>query len=194
MGRIYLTSDWHFNHNKDFIYEPRGFSNIQEMNETIIKRWNEVIQKDDIVYVLGDCGLGGSGDQALAAIKTYIEQLNGTIKIIYGNHDTKNRIDMYKTCKNIDSVSSDSYCYATVVHYEGYHFYLSHYPTICSNLDFDKPLKARIINLCGHSHITNPFGDWDRGIIYHVEIDAHNCYPVSIDQIIEELKAKISAL
>ena len=28
----------------------------------------------------------------------------------------------------------------------------------------------------------------DKGLIYHVELDAHNCYPVSIDQIIEDIK------
>ena len=61
------------------------------MNETIVKRWNEVIKWDDTVYVLGDCGLGGGGDQALAAIKYYIQQLNGTIKIIFGNHDSENQ-------------------------------------------------------------------------------------------------------
>lgn len=192
MGKIWLTSDWHFNHDKDFVWAARGFSNVQEMNKTIVKRWNEVINWDDTVYVLGDCGLGGGGDQALAAIKYYIQQLNGTIKIIFGNHDTESRIAMYKDCYNIDSVSSDSCCYATMVHYEGYHFYLSHYPTICSNLDLDKPLKARVISLCGHSHITDPFGDWNRGVIYHVEVDAHNCYPVLLDNIINDINKKLN--
>ncbi|MDV3428507.1 MAG: metallophosphoesterase family protein [Bacillota bacterium] len=191
---IYFTSDWHFNHQKDFIWQPRGFNTVQEMNETIVKKWNEIITWEDIVYVLGDCGLGGGGDEALAAIKYYIQQLNGKIKIIFGNHDTESRINMYKTCYNVDSLSSDSCCYATMVHYKGYHFYLSHYPTMCSNLDDDKPLKARIISLCGHTHTNNPFLHWNNGLIYHVEVDAHNCYPVSIDQIIEELKTKISAL
>ena len=28
----------------------------------------------------------------------------------------------------------------------------------------------------------------DKGIIYHCELDAHNCYPVCIDTIIEDIK------
>ena len=34
---IYFTSDWHFCHNKPFIYESRGFKSIEEMNEIIIE-------------------------------------------------------------------------------------------------------------------------------------------------------------
>ena len=30
---IYLTSDWHFCHDQSFLYEPRGFKNVDEMNE-----------------------------------------------------------------------------------------------------------------------------------------------------------------
>ena len=32
MGKIFLTSDTHFNHNKDFVYAARGFKTIEEMN------------------------------------------------------------------------------------------------------------------------------------------------------------------
>lgn len=45
-----------------------------------------------------------------------------------------------------------------------------------------------MINLCGHAHTTNPFADMDKGLIYHVELDAHGCYPISIDDIIEDIK------
>ena len=37
---IYLTSDLHLNHNRGFIYEPRGFHSVEEMNEAIIDLWN----------------------------------------------------------------------------------------------------------------------------------------------------------
>ena len=54
MGNIFLTSDLHFGHNKEFIYKVRGFNSIEEMNEAIIERWNSVVNNDDDVYVLGD--------------------------------------------------------------------------------------------------------------------------------------------
>ena len=48
--KIWITSDLHLGHNKPFLYEPRGFKNIQEHDETIIKNWNSIIKyNDDIV-------------------------------------------------------------------------------------------------------------------------------------------------
>lgn len=185
---IYFTSDLHFNHNKEFIYAARGFLTVQEMNDTIVSKWNSVVQPDDTVYVLGDLGLGGGGEEALSSLKQYIERLNGTIQLIYGNHDTISRAAMYVTCKNIASNS----CYATILQYQGFHFYLSHYPTLCGNYSDGKSLKTKFINLCGHTHTTDPFCDWDKGIIYHVECDAHDCYPVSMVQILEDIKERLN--
>ena len=54
MSEIWITSDTHFGHDKDFIWGARGFENIEQHNQEIIKRWNEVVKKDDIVYHLGD--------------------------------------------------------------------------------------------------------------------------------------------
>ena len=41
--------------------------------------------------------------------------------------------------------------------YNGYTFYLSHYPTITSNLEKSDNLKKHIINLYGHTHQKNNF-------------------------------------
>ena len=35
MSKIWFTSDLHFCHDRDFIYGPRGFKSVQEMNEAI---------------------------------------------------------------------------------------------------------------------------------------------------------------
>ena len=48
---IYFTSDWHFCHNKPFIYESRGFKSIEEMNEIIIENHNRVVKEEDIIYI-----------------------------------------------------------------------------------------------------------------------------------------------
>jgi calcineurin-like phosphoesterase family protein len=81
--------------------------------------------------------------------------------------------------------------YADILKYNGYRFYLSHYPTIVSNYDDDKPLKKRTINLCGHTHTNNKFADINKGLIYHCELDAHNCTPVSLDQVILDMEQKV---
>lgn len=185
MEKIWITSDWHFNHNKSFLYEPRGFPNIEDMNNAIIDKHNSLVSLNDEVYVLGDLCLGGSENNKNN--KILLEQLNGNIHVIIGNHCTPNRVEMYKTCNNIKEIIG----YAGMLIYKKYHFYLSHYPTLTSNLDLDKPLKARIINLCGHSHTQNRWNDWDKGLIYHCEMEAHNCYPVLLDDIINQVKNKI---
>ena len=59
MDNVWITSDTHFCHSKPFLYEPRGFSSVEDMNEEIVKRWNEVVPKGwgAIVYHLGDMAL-----------------------------------------------------------------------------------------------------------------------------------------
>lgn len=54
MGRIYYISDLHFGHSNIIRFDNRPFSNVQEMEETIVKNWNERVAKDDVVYILGD--------------------------------------------------------------------------------------------------------------------------------------------
>lgn len=51
---LYLTSDLHFCHSQPFIYAARGYNSVEEMNEDLIRKWNEVIGDNDEVWVLGD--------------------------------------------------------------------------------------------------------------------------------------------
>ena len=50
MGRIFVTSDLHFGHDRGFLYEPRGFDNIEDHDEAVIANWNSVVNEDDDVY------------------------------------------------------------------------------------------------------------------------------------------------
>ena len=79
MGRIFVTSDTHFGHDREFLWGPRGFSNYMEHDNEVIRRWNEVVTPDDTVFHLGDVMLGDNsyGMDCLA-------ELNGNIKIIPG--------------------------------------------------------------------------------------------------------------
>lgn len=177
---IYFTADWHFNHNRDFIYESRGFNAIKEMNEAIIKRHNQIVNQLDTVYVLGDLCLGGA--DSLEDNRQLIEQMNGRLIIILGNHDTPTRIEMYQSCKNVEKIT-----YADMLKYRKYHFYLSHYPAMTTNFDYDRPLRAHILNLYGHTHQDTNFYD-DLPFMYHVGVDSHNCEPVNIDTIIADME------
>ena len=54
MSQIYFTSDLHLCHDRGFIYEPRGFNSIEEMNNAIVENWNSIVTNEDNVFILGD--------------------------------------------------------------------------------------------------------------------------------------------
>ena len=178
MNDIYFSSDLHFGHGRQFVYGVRGFDSIEEMNEAIVKNFNEVIDDQDDLYLLGDQMLGDYDN-----IK-YLDRLNGKIHLLVGNHDTANRVKLYR------EHGFDVLGYVDVVKFYGYRFYLSHYPTMTSN--FDKELKQATINLYGHTHQQTNFCNgmpW----MYHVGVDSHDCRPVEIRTIIDEIKAEYEA-
>ena len=179
---IYLTSDLHFFHDRGFIYEPRGFNSIEEMNQTILDNHNKIIDSDDDVYLLGDLLLGGPNklDEGLELIN----KLNGKLHLVRGNHCTDRRWAAFKECSNIVEQQNSIY-----LRYNGYNFYMSHFPSLTANLTKES-LKQCTINLYGHTHQRNNFY-CDIPYMYHVGLDSHDCRPVSLDTIIEECELKV---
>lgn len=179
MGQIYVTSDLHFCHNRGFLYTPRGFNSIEEANETIVKNYNSVVNPDDEIYLLGDLMLNDN-EKGMELLK----QLKGKIHIVFGNHDTDTRKNLYKTLPNVVEVGD-----ALRFKYCGYHFYCSHYPTLTGNLEKES-LKKMEINLFGHTHQKDEFYE-DRPYMFHVGLDSNNNYPVNIKTIIEKCENKV---
>ena len=148
------------------------------MNKSIVRNWNEIVSSDAQVYILGDIMLCNN-EEGIRLLK----QLKGHIHIICGNHDTDARRALYANCYNVVEVVD-----AKRLKYNGYHFFLSHYPCLCANYDDGRSLKKQCISLCGHSHYRNPFRDMDKGLIYHCELDCNSIQPILINKIIEKLK------
>ena len=179
-NKIWRTSDLHFGHDREFIYSERGFKSVDDMNEQLIKNYNELIDDDDEVYILGDCSVGCDAFNSV----DLIAQLKGDKNLIIGNHDSDKRLDYWKSYELFNTIS-----FGARFIYKKYHFYLSHYPTLVANYDS----WPKVWNLCGHTHTKDRFVDFDKGC-YHVEVDAHSNYPVSIEQVIDDLKFKRSLL
>lgn len=176
---IYITSDLHFCHNQPFVYEPRGFQSVEKMNIEIVNRINEVVKPEDELWILGDLMLN---DTAVGI--QYMQLLHGKIHLILGNHDTNNRIALYR--ERLPNMIIEGF--GARLKYQGYNFYLSHYPSLVENFDREEPLKHQVINLCGHSHTQNWAQDLDKGLIFHCEVDTNNCYPWNLDEIINIMK------
>ena len=92
MGKIFITSDTHFNHTNIIKYCSRPFSSVAEMNSTLIDNWNSVVSKDDLVIHLGDFAWG----RTIQSIKQYLDKLNGDKILIIGNHDELSQDDYIK--------------------------------------------------------------------------------------------------
>ena len=176
---LWFTSDWHFNHNKEFVYAKRGYDSVYAMNEDIVKKHNERVAYDDVVYFLGDAMLNDV-ERALP----YIKRLNGQFYAIIGNHDTEIKRSLLAELPNWHELG-----YAYVIKANGLRFYLSHYSSITASPNEDKKLKSRTICLYGHTHQLTNFYE-DNPYIYHVGVDSHQCAPVNIEQIIEEILEK----
>jgi len=81
----FFTSDTHFGHAKIIEYSKRPFASVEEMDRELIRRWNEVVGPNDSVYHLGDFAVGKDCGPA----ETYLDQLNGKITLIVGNHESR---------------------------------------------------------------------------------------------------------
>lgn len=75
----WITSDLHLDHSNIIKYCHRPFKDVMEMNDVLIRNWNDAIASNDLVYFLGDLCFG---DQRI-----WLNQLNGRIHWIRGNHD-----------------------------------------------------------------------------------------------------------
>ena len=192
MSKIWITSDLHIGHNKEFLYESRGFQTVEEHDKTLVSNWNDLVDKEDIVYVLGDIMLKHSlEDDDFSYGLEILKQLKGNMVIIRGNHDSEAKIEKYKTCSNVIS-AGDAALYLNYPATGSYHFYLSHYPTLVSHEKL-KHMKTALINLYGHTHQKEHFYN-EHPYMYCVCLDAHEMKPVLLDDIIEEIKIRKSII
>ena len=96
MPTTFLVSDTHFGHTgvckfteADGVTKIRPWTDPDEMDEAMVKMWNETVRPNDKVYHLGDVVINRK------ALKT-LARLNGDKVLIKGNHDIF-RIEDYTT-------------------------------------------------------------------------------------------------
>lgn len=143
----FITADPHFGHENVIKFCPltRGqFRDAEEMNESIIKQWNEVVSDRDVVYLLGDISMKMKKED----VWHLLSRLRGRLVIVRGNHDPTNLISYLK---------ANNYRYGKGQKFElhdvglmvvenGKEYYLTHYPIDLGH----RPVRRR--NLHGHLH------------------------------------------
>ena len=87
MGNRFVISDTHFGHTNSWEKfkladgSPlRPFTSTEEMDETMVKRWNSVVGPSDTVYHLGDVVINRKSLH-------HVKRLNGKKRLVRGNHD-----------------------------------------------------------------------------------------------------------
>ena len=160
MSKVWITSDSHFGHLNIIKYCNRPFDNVETMNETIIKNWNNTVSKDDLVFHLGDVVFGRNAKETL---KEIVPQLNGKKILIRGNHDR------FKVSDYIEAGFHTVYDYPIL--YDGF-FLLSHEPLFISD-------AMPYVNIHGHLHDKS----YDSKQHVNVSIECTNYKPIEFKVI-----------
>ena len=139
--KTFYISDTHFGHANVIKFDDRPFGNVEDMNITMRDNWNNVVSKEDIVYILGDF-MWKFKDEDFEFAKS----LNGRKRLIKGNHDRCHSTNFKRLFEKISDYEKVK---------DGEHdVILSHYPMLAYNGSY----KGRNIHLYGHVHITD---EWD---------------------------------
>lgn len=188
--KVFFTSDLHFGHEKVIEFDDRNFKTVEEMDEYLIRRWNNKVAPSDLVYILGDLIWKTINNDAPALLR----RLNGQKILIKGNHDRFLHNAKAKAClagvKDYDDIN------VTLEDGSVRRCILSHY-----FIPFYNGHRYGAIHLHGHSHTTKEAAEElrmaeelnQRGYvneIYNVGCMYWNYEPVTLDEILEKYKKK----
>jgi calcineurin-like phosphoesterase family protein len=172
VANIFITSDPHFGHEnilgftKDDGTSMRSFNTVQQMDDTIIDRWNAVVRPQDKVYVLGDIAMKR---QYIATIA----RANGHKRLVRGNHDifrTKDYLPFFEEIYASRKLEN---------------LFLTHIPIHPESLRYDW------INVHGHVHNNVPALHFGKRYI-NVSTEVTNYTPLAIEQVRELARERFS--
>ena len=213
----FFTADTHFSHPNILRFEAaaRRFSNVTEMDESLVARWNALVGAADTVFHLGDVALGRPIDVGLACVG----KLNGTKVLIEGNHDRpwmarhklQTKLDSGRLSASdaehlefeaarwrqryIDAGFSDVIAGSTEVIIGGQRLRLSHFPYPSSgDTHHDdrfaayRPLDDGVPLIHGHVHSSWRYRESNRCTpMVNVGVDVWNLTPVPAATVLELL-------
>lgn len=199
-SHVFFISDPHLWHEAIIKFCNRPFNSVEEMNETIIRNWNNKVGKDDVVFCLGDFCFGGSQKW-----NEVIDRLNGHIHLIIGNHDMKNLRQGYM--HKFASVS-----FQQTIYVGKQLIYLNHFPFLCYAGSYRK--DNPVWQIFGHLHSQDMYYNIEniddpevKEILkkdfariqylmpyqYDVGVDKNNFTPLSFDEVKEKIDQQVKS-
>lgn len=164
----FFIADLHDMDENTILYTHRPFDDAQAQHDAFVANWNEKISDDDEVFLLGDIGALG-----------ILEELNGKITIIIGNHDDYESVDAFVREHGLQDriyVSKHAAFIEPVI--------LSHEP-----ITFLPP-ELPYLNIHGHLHGMEygKQGTWADGRrFFNVAADNIGFVPISEQEIMQRL-------
>ena len=181
MPAVFLVSDTHFGHagvcrftESDGVTKIRPWTDPEEMNEEMVKLWNDTVRPGDKVYHLGDVVINRK-------YLPILDRLNGDKVLIKGNHDIFKLEDYVKYFRDIRAYHKMS------------DYILSHIPIHRESL-------ARWCggNFHGHLHtnrvmINDGLNSWDAKIdpkYFNVSVEQIGFKPILFEDAVKLMKAQ----
>ncbi|MHB1485325.1 MAG: metallophosphoesterase [Saccharofermentanales bacterium] len=169
---IYFTSDLHLGHANIIKLCNRPFSDLDEMNETLISNWNSRVTNGDKVYIVGDLIFRSS-----IRPETYLDRLKGKKHLILGNHDKSwiNKIDTSKYFISVGNMQSIGDGKRKII--------LCHYPM----MSWESMSKPSYL-IFGHMHNNTKANYWEllksMPCALNAGVEINNYVPVSFDELV----------
>ena len=128
---VFFTADPHYAHYNILRYTSRPWNNVDEMNEGLIKNWNDTVPKgDSITYIVGDF--------AWKDHNKFLSRLNGKKVLIIGSHDHMSQ-EVYKNFTEV--------CINKMLKIDGKFYFLNH---TCQRV-WERSIHG-VPHIFGHSH------------------------------------------
>lgn len=182
---IFLTSDTHYGHTNIIKFCNRPYNSVEEMDESLILNWNQVVGSEDHTYILGDLAMGHNQKERVPKIR---QRLNGKITLVLGNHDKK---PQFYLDAGFDEVVKEWDGYI-----DGYRVFMRHIPPVPdesgrpwltpTDIDDDSKWAKYDFILSGHVHTCWQY----KGKIVNVGVDVWNYRPISMRQIVDGFEKK----
>jgi calcineurin-like phosphoesterase family protein len=179
---VFYTADLHLGHS--LVAAIRGFESAEAHDRELVERWNNRIQHDDTVWILGDLSL-----KKVERFADTLESLRGRKRVVLGNHDTAhpmhrgwaNQHMELAALSTVDLVVTEA-----TVRIHGTQVALSHFPAVGDHTDADRfipwrPFSRKFV-VHGHTHSESAFTRDATGLAIdtqlHVGLDAWGLLPV----------------
>ena len=186
MRRLWCTSDQHYGHARIIDYCSRDFSSVDEMNASLIERFNAHVQPEDLTYHLGDFSLKES------MVPLILPRLNGEHILIPGNHD---KVHPHQARKKQEEITKRYLDYG----FKEIHLQLELDEFIMAHMPYDGkgeydvkykqyrplPQEGKML-LMGHIHTAWRYKHSPAQ--YNVGVDVNGYAPISLEEIRAFLK------